>query len=639
MIFKNSKVLGGILLLVFIAAYSYYQNRSVSYEYYAKDFLLREKQVLAYLKLGEALAESERLDDLPKLFNEAISLQLIDWYQLSFEGSPVFFSPPEMRNFDLPQQDGVFQITEKYSFQTIDLGQGYFLTVGVNRDPEWYASHILKKYWDVLTQDILVVTAFAMFLLSFFIRDLLRTFQSFRQKKGKFRRRGLTSEAALIEKSMSSLYYGIQSMDQEREKLRSQVLPSLRTEIFSGLKPPYEFDCVLMRTDITGFSEMFLSDQKEQLMKEVLRVFRQFSLMAARYGGLIHEFIGDEVIVYFKEKDHENAVASALALLRDFHDFLNETSFLKVKSSLSQGSLYFSEHVQGFNLSGAVLIETVRLLSLAQRRKDSHQVYCSKEVMTRSPEWAHFEMFSEEKLKGFSRAQRVFSLKSFSDMSSRELIVSRFMYHKDPVKHLEKVFSEELSESDLRKIRKSWKMRVPEPLSEKIFLRLKDLVSSAGSALSRRQWVQFVMGFELQETQLQQILTELRSSVETQELFSVRHVFLNQGLQFDFKLSRSSFGAKLIEHEKKARQALSEDVFDFYKRSLSESVRTNRILIRSYDDLIAFWKKSSPGELLDFRQEQAELEALIAQAAGSKLFPRYQKTARPSTSMIKSAAS
>lgn len=638
MIFKNSKVLGGILLLLFIATYSYYQNRNVSYEYYAKDFLLREKQVLAYLKLGEALAESDQLDDLPKLFNDAISVQLIDWYQLSFEGSPVFFSPAEMRNFDLPQEDGAFQITENYSFQTVDLGEGYFLTVGVNRDPEWYASHILKKYWDVITQDILVVTAFTLLLLSFFMRDLLRTFQSFRQKRGQYRR-GLTSEAALIEKSMSSLYSGIQFMDQEREKLRSQVLPSLRREIFSGLKPPYEFDCVLMRTDISGFSEMFLSDQKEQLMTEVLRVFRQFSLLASRYGGLIHEFIGDEVIVYFKERDHENAVASALALLRDFHEFLNESSFLKMKSSLSQGSLYFSEHVQGFNLSGAVLIESVRILSLAQKQSVSHQVYCSEDVMKRSPDWAQFQNFSEEKLKGYSQVQKVFSLQAFASVSLKQLIESGFLYHRDPVKHLEKVFSEGASESDLRKLRKSWKMPVPERLSDKAFLRVKDCFKATSSVVSRRQWVQFLMGFELQEAQLAEVLVLLNEHCHPHELFLVRSVFLNQGLQVDFKLPRSSFGAQLIAHEKNARKALSEDVFDFYKRIFGESARKNRTVIRSYDDLIAFWKKSSPGELLDFRQEQEELEALIAQAPGSKFFPRYQRVARPSTSMTKLLAS
>lgn len=638
MILKNSKVLGGILLLLFIAGYSYYQNRNVSYEYYAKDFLLREKQVLAYLKLGEALAESERLDDLPKLFNEAISVQLIDWYQLSFEGSPVFFSPPEMRNFDLSEEDGAFQITENYSFQTVDLGEGYFLTVGVNRDPEWYASHILKKYWDVITQDILVVTAFTLFVLSFFMRDLLKTFQSFRQKKGKLRR-GLTNEAALIEKSMTSLYSGIQSMDQEREMLRSQVLPSLRREIFSGRNPPYEFECVLIRTDINGFSEMFLSEKKEQLMREVLRVFRKFSLIASRYGGLIHEFIGDEVIVYFKERDHENAVASALALLRDFHEFLNETSFLKVKSSLSQGSLYFSEHVQGYNLSGAVLIESVRILSLAQKQKDLHLVYCSEDIKNRAPEWARFNRYREEQLKGFSTAQTVFVLDEFSIIPQQKMLDSKFIYTKDPERHLGKVISQRLSYVELLQLRKAWKMNVREALPTMVFLKVRDLIDTTASDQGRLEWVKFICRFQLSEGQMKTLAALLEEKFKPENVFLVRSELLNQGIPFNFKPLKASFAIKLLEHEKKSRKLLSEEVFNFYKEGFGPSARVNRILIQSYDQLISYWRKQSPGELLDFSKEQDELEDMIAQAPGAKLFFRYQRVARPSRSTTKSLAS
>lgn len=638
MILKNSKFIGGVLLLIFIAAYSYYQNRNVSYEYYAKDFLLREKQVLAYLKLGEALAESDRLDDLPKLFGDAISVQLIDWYQLSFEGSPVFFSPAEMRNFDLPQEDGAFQVTENYSFQTVDLGEGYFLTVGVNRDPEWYASHLLQKYWDVLTQDILVVTGFTLFLLSFFMRDLLKTFQSFRQKKGR-RRKGMTAEAAIIEKSMSSLYSGIQSMDYERELLRSQVLPSLRREIFSGKVPPYEFDCVLMRTDINGFSEMFLSDQKDKLMDEVLRVFTEFSVMASRYQGLIHEFIGDEVIVYFKEEDHENAVASALALLRDFHEFLSESSFLKVKSSLSRGSLYFSKHVQGYNLSGAVLIESVRLLSLAQKNRVRHQVLCSKEVFQRIPQWAQFSLLREERLKGFSETQEVYFLQSFQSSSVSDMVMSQFHHHRDPVKHLQEAFLSDSPLRDLLKIRRYWTMKVAEKMSLPVFRRALELCHLRSSDFSSRMWLQFILRFDLNERQVQLLKEALHQRFAPQSLYPIRNDFFDAGIDFDFKQPKLSFRARLARTELSSRKELSEETFEFYRRSLGSSSRLNRVLMSSFERLILYWKKTNPGELLDFRKEQEELERLFSQAPGARFFKRYQRVARPSTSIIKSLAS
>jgi adenylate cyclase len=100
----------------------------------------------------------------------------------------------------------------------------------------------------------------------------------------------------------------------------------------------------------------------------------------ARYDGLIHEFVGDEVIFYIKDKPNENSILKALSALRDINEVALRFSHytqtqlgysLTVKSSLAQGRLRFGHLVNGFTLAGAVLIETVRVLSQIVEKEDN----------------------------------------------------------------------------------------------------------------------------------------------------------------------------------------------------------------------------------------------------------------------------
>jgi class 3 adenylate cyclase len=164
----------------------------------------------------------------------------------------------------------------------------------------------------------------------------------------------------------------VKELEIKASTLGNQVLPSLRSEILSGKKPPYEFKCTMVRTDINNFSSIFANHDTEKFMGVINEFFTEVSHIVSRYRGYVHEFVGDEVIYYFKDEECPNSRVTALSAIRDINSaaerFSKQTQArhgypFTVKSSLAHGKVRFGHLVNGFTLAGSVLIETVRILS------------------------------------------------------------------------------------------------------------------------------------------------------------------------------------------------------------------------------------------------------------------------------------
>ncbi|HVK61509.1 MAG TPA: hypothetical protein VM432_08165, partial [Bdellovibrionales bacterium] len=156
--------------------------------------------------------------------------------------------------------------------------------------------------------------------------------------------------------------------------------PALRKELESGKTPPYEFGCTLGRADINNFTAIFTGEHRAHFMGSINEFFIGVTHIVSRYGGYVHEFVGDEVLFYFKDEDHENSAAIGLSALRDICDFANELSErtqseagydFRVKSSLATGILRFGPLVDAFALAGPPLIETVRMLSHVHEKSEN----------------------------------------------------------------------------------------------------------------------------------------------------------------------------------------------------------------------------------------------------------------------------
>lgn len=416
---KSFFLSAGIILIIVSVIYIIWQQRNFSYDVYADYVILKEKQLLAYIDLGKSLDESNNINKLPDIFTKAVDNSLIDWYRLSLDGNPIYFYPEGTDKARLFEAHDYIYGDNNISYKTIELSDKSLLTIGINKMPEQYFKSTLRKYWKVFLQDIIVPVIFALAIFFYFFKDILNIIKkvSQREKVGHATQNLKSKEAQEIAQAVSGFEQKVDVLSYQNKVLFHQVLPSLRKEVLSGKKPPYEFNCTLVRTDINNFSNLFIQGDKAKLLDDVEGLFRLLAQIVSRYHGFIHEFIGDEVLFYFKDEDHDNSTAAALACLRDFEIEAKKDFSLTTKSSLSHGSLYFAKHLDGFNLSGAVFIETVRILSNIKEKAD-FSIHFSDNILSRMPPWASAESIGEHTLKGYNEKREIYKLSQFEKVNN-----------------------------------------------------------------------------------------------------------------------------------------------------------------------------------------------------------------------------
>jgi len=312
--------------------------------------------------------------------------------------------------YDEHPKEGYYE-AEDYRYLVRFVGK-YELIVG---QMTFTNSEKLDYYWKQHRETIFKDIAFVVLA---FIGIVFYSFRDLRQFVRSLRTRGLkhidtaparSFETSVIMRGFNAADQSIEDLSQKNTLLGRALLPALKTELLSGRTPPYDFTCTLVRTDINNFSHIYNNHDVGTLMKVIDRFFTEVTHIVSRYRGLIHEFVGDEVIFYFKDEDHENSVVIALSALRDINNaaarFNEETlkSYgypFTVKSSLAHGRLRFGPLVNGYSLAGATLIETVRILT--------HVVEKSENVIyfeARHTEWikshCQFEKAVQAQLKGY----------------------------------------------------------------------------------------------------------------------------------------------------------------------------------------------------------------------------------------------
>ncbi|MDX9731973.1 MAG: hypothetical protein RBT63_09395, partial [Bdellovibrionales bacterium] len=218
----------------------------------------------------------------------------------------------------------------------------------------------------------------------------------------------LSREAEALKKGFEGYGETVEQLREKNRVLSNQVLPSLKTELQSGKEPPYDFFCTMVRTDINNFTQIFHSYPVDVFLGYINRFFNECSHVVSRYDGLIHEFVGDEIIYYFKDEDHSNSFTAALAcaaevaeVARRIHEQTSKTDGydFRVKSSLSYGQIRFGPMLNGFSLAGAPLIETTRILS-AVNDKSENTIHFDSSQTERLYAGVRFEEGFKASLKG-----------------------------------------------------------------------------------------------------------------------------------------------------------------------------------------------------------------------------------------------
>lgn len=412
----------GITMALAVAAYSLYENWAVTLDDYADYILKREKYIRTYAHIGETLGSLNKLEELRLLLIEARDERYIDYFILQYKGEPLYWGTADGKigaldtNFEVLNE---MVVNPGASYLTVPVRESLLLTIGINKSETGYFRELMAKYYPLLIEQALAVVLISVSVFLYFLHDILQFLNllSSRDKRRFKKIKTKSRESEILAQGLASYEQTVDALTLQNQTLGRQVLPSLKKEILSGKKPPYDFDCTMVRTDINNFSSIYNNHDVGQFMAVINSFFEDVSHIVSRYKGLIHEFVGDEVIFYFKDEDHENSFMIALAAIRDINAVageyhkrtMQEDGYpFTVKSSLAHGTIRFGPLVNGYSLAGSVLIETVRILSHVVE-KEGNVVYFDSANLKRVSELFDVREASRVQLKGFNGTRTLYS--------------------------------------------------------------------------------------------------------------------------------------------------------------------------------------------------------------------------------------
>lgn len=304
---------------------------------------------------------------------------------------------------------------------------GYVVRIASRDVTEKFFWRFIKENIFLLLRDVAIVLLMSGFTVSYFIKDIAQILFALRSGNDGGLQSGLktvqsrSAEGATLLKSIQTMNLSLAELEAQNRQLRNQVLPALNSELMSGRKPPYEFDCTLVRVDVNNFSHIFTNYPVEDFMSVINVFFEDVTEIVSRYRGYVYEFVGDEVIFYFKDEEQRNSVATALASLRDINEAAvrldarvkQEQGYnFRVKSALAHGRLRFGPQVTGFSLAGAILIETVRILSQISDKEDN-VIFYDEALAQRVSYVVESRQQKIVMLKGLSSSRSLYSYVSF----------------------------------------------------------------------------------------------------------------------------------------------------------------------------------------------------------------------------------
>jgi class 3 adenylate cyclase len=424
---KRSKLFSLVLLMVvFYAVANYYHQEKELKDNYSQLTVIKENEVAAFIAIGRQLGETGHWDELQERLNEARKYKFFDFYILQRKG---IFLWGESTYGSVDKYKINFNVVDKAVFRkectyyTTAIGE-YKLTIGVVKDFEVY-----KKAWyqdeiaGFMTVEILIIFVLILGVGYWVLRDVMKI--ASRMKDGRGADLGdiktNSYESEMMARSLSSFSNELTKSEEENRLYANQLLPSLRTELKSGQKPPYDFHCTMVRTDINNFSQIYSKHNVDELMSTINDFFTDVTHIVSRYEGFVHEFLGDEVIFYFKDQHHQNSFQTALAAVRDIQKAAEKYSEVTtkergypftIKSSLAHGSIRFGPLVKGYTLAGAVLIETVRILSHVVE-KNGNVIYVDSPNLKRIGDFCSFEEAVRVQLKGMDGQRTLYSCRRF----------------------------------------------------------------------------------------------------------------------------------------------------------------------------------------------------------------------------------
>lgn len=415
----------------------------------------KERDVRLLSAMTESLLVTSRQDLIEAHLTDAIRVGWVDFYMLTYKGEVLLFNsvrpvsdeayatlaslhPPdtawEFRSkFEQapsirgPAAAKTDQI-EDFRFIETDLGGERRLKLGFNLNREAFLAEMTSLRAGENRRILVWGIILSFFIFLFTARDLFKIVRAVRTKgaRGLEGLSSMSQEAEILKQGFSGYQETVERLQQANRVLGAQVLPSLKSELQSGKPPPYDFACTLVRTDINDFTKTFHSKPQDEFLATINLFFTECSHVISRYNGLIHEFVGDEIIFYLKDENHENSFTAALACVNEIGSIANQihnrTSSengynFRIKTSLSHGVIRFGPLLNGYSLAGAPLIETSRILSHVSEKAEN-TVHFDARCLSMVDWGVEFEEAFRVQLKGLEGERQICRYKGHKSVRS-----------------------------------------------------------------------------------------------------------------------------------------------------------------------------------------------------------------------------
>jgi hypothetical protein len=404
--------------------------------------------VINYATLGDTLIKAGFTDDLRARLREAYDSNYIGFFVVKKNGLIVDWEN-QKHDFDkinfVYRSDGKLVFLKDRFFTSVTRGE-YQIVVGAYSNPPNFVTFVFGESGRLLYgffRDVALATILIGAIVYFYFRDIRDAVSILRRQNGRdfLKAKSKSIESEVLNRGFRSFQNQVEGLNKENRILKNQVLSALRSEIMSGKEPPYEFFCTLVRMDVNNFSHIFSKFSIEDFMGVIDEFFQEATHIVSRYKGYVYEFVGDEIIFYFKDEEHENSSIAALSAIRDINQEASRISErtkiqngypFVVKSSVSSGKLRFGKQVDGYSLAGSILIETVRILSHIHE-KDENVVFYRKILRERVEPICASKFECKAMLKGFSEETILHSYLHHRDLSelleSLDITNSRLLAH------------------------------------------------------------------------------------------------------------------------------------------------------------------------------------------------------------------
>jgi class 3 adenylate cyclase len=411
---RSLLLLVSVGVLIALSVQNLFDVGYIAEQDYEVDIGVRERLMYSYAQIAAILVRNDELDLLKERLDRARADAGIDFYVLYENGKPLIWASNDgtLRNLEVTQTYDESYRTDKISVIGKTLDAEHWFMIGLNISKTSFYQRYGHKYFYLHAQQILWMTIMVIGVFFYFSRDILAIISIVRKQGDRSfgEVKAHSREAELFLQGLAGYEEKVVALAQANQVLGGQVLPSLKTEILSGRKPPYDFDCTMVRTDINNFSQIYNNNDVTTFMAIINEFFTEVTHLVSRYDGLIHEFVGDEVIFYFKDENTPNSFFTALSALRDIDRIaigfnartMKEQGYpFTVKSSLAHGKMRFGPLVNAFGLAGSTLIETVRILAHV-KEKDGNVIYFDSRHTPMIGEFCRYEEATRVQLKGFN---------------------------------------------------------------------------------------------------------------------------------------------------------------------------------------------------------------------------------------------